>query len=142
MKKQQKKGAATKKFAEGDLVITVRDVGTKLDYKWKGPYRVVKKLFANVYELEDLRTKKKVCRDGSSLRAFICPEGVDPLAVVAQDEGEYVVREIVGHRLEGKNKKNKTHWYFLVKFEDETEEWLPYMEASMTAKIVRPETKP
>jgi hypothetical protein len=98
-------------------------VGTKLDYKWKGPYRVVKKLFANVYELEDLRIKKKVCRDGSSLRAFICPEGVDPLAVAAQDEGEYVVREIVGHRLEGKNKKNKTHWYFLVKFEDETEEW-------------------
>jgi hypothetical protein len=74
------------------------------------------------------RTKKKVCRDGSSLRAFICPEGVDPLAVAAQDEGEYVVREIVGHRLEGKNKKNKTHWYFLVKFEDETEEWLPSME--------------
>jgi hypothetical protein len=53
MKKQQKKCAATKKFAEGDLVITVRDVGTKLDYKWKGPYRVVKKLFANVYELEN-----------------------------------------------------------------------------------------
>jgi hypothetical protein len=53
MKKQQKKGAATKKFAEGDLVITVRDVGTKLDYKWEGPYRVVKKLFANVYELEN-----------------------------------------------------------------------------------------
>ena len=53
----------------------------------------------------------------SSLRAYICPEGVDPLAVAAQDEGKYVVREVVGHRLEGKNK-----------FEDETEEWLPYME--------------
>jgi acetone carboxylase gamma subunit len=95
MKKQQKKGAATKKFAEGDLVITVGDVG-KLDYKWKGPYRV----FANVYELEDLRTKKKISdRDGFSLRAFICPEGVEPLAVAAQDEGEPVVREIVGHGL-------------------------------------------
>lgn len=44
------------------MVITVRDVGSKLDYKWKGLYRV-KKLFANVYELEDLRTKKRIGRD-------------------------------------------------------------------------------
>jgi hypothetical protein len=39
----------------------------KLDSKWKGPFRVIKKVFANVYEIEDLRTKKKVWRDDSSL---------------------------------------------------------------------------
>jgi hypothetical protein len=89
---------------------------------------VIKKVFANVYEIEDLRTKKKVCRDVSSLRSFVCPEGVDPLVVAGQDEGEYVVRSIEGRRLEGKKKNNKTHWYFLVKFDDETEDWLPYME--------------
>jgi hypothetical protein len=44
-----------------ELVITVRDVGSKLDFKWKGIFKVVKRLFAHVYELEDLRTKKKVC---------------------------------------------------------------------------------
>jgi hypothetical protein len=56
---------------------------------------VIKKLFANVYEIEDLRTKKKVWRDVSSL-SFL--EGVDPLVVAGQDEGEY--RSIEGHRLE------------------------------------------
>ena len=62
------------------------------------------------------------------MRSFQCPEGVDPLAVAGQDEGEYVVEAIVGRRLEGKRKKNKTHWYFQVRFEDGTEDWLPYME--------------
>jgi hypothetical protein len=99
-----------------------------LDYQWRGPFKVIKKLFANVYELEDLRTKKILNRDVSSLRAFHCPDGVDPLTIAAQDEGEYVVQSIQGHRLEGSKKKNKTHWYFLVKFEDGTEDWLPYME--------------
>ena len=127
-KRQSKKGADLKKFNEGDLVVTVREVGSKLDLKWKGPYRVVKKMFANVYELEDLRTKKKVYRDVSSLRSFKCTEGVDPLSVAGSDEGEYVVHSILGHRLEGNKKKNKTHYYFLVKFEDGTEDWLPYME--------------
>ncbi len=58
----------------------------------------------------------------------MCPEGTDPVAVAGQDEGEYVVKEIVGRRLEGNKKTNKTHWYFKVKFEDGSEDWLPYME--------------
>ncbi len=128
LKKQKKVGTHVRQFNEGDLVIIIREVGSKLDYKWKGPYRVVKKSFANVYEIEDLRTKKKLCRDVSSLRSFVCPQGVDPLTIAGQDEGENIVRSISGHRLEGKKKKNKTHWYFVVKFEDETEDWLPYIE--------------
>jgi hypothetical protein len=99
-KKLKKSGSHVKIFNAGELVITVRDVGSKVE----GPFKIVRKLFATVHELEDLRTRKKVCRDGSSECAFVCPEGgregVDPLAVAAQDEGEYVVREIVGHRLE------------------------------------------
>ena len=128
MKRQENTGPSVRMFKENELVITVREVGSKLDYKWKGPFKVIKKLFANVYEIEDLRTKKRICRDVSSLRSFICPEGVDPLVVAGQDEGEYVVRAIEGRRLEGKKKNNKTHWYFLVQLEDGTEDWFPYME--------------
>ena len=106
-----KTGANLRKFKESDLVITVRKMGSKLDYRWQGPHRVIGKLFANVYEIEDLRTKKKVNRDVTSLRSFICPEGVNPLEIAAQDEGEYVVRSIAGRRLKEKN-NNKTHWYF------------------------------
>jgi hypothetical protein len=54
-KKQKKNGTNVKKFDENDLVIPVREVGSKLDYKWKGPFRVIKKVFANVYGIEDLR---------------------------------------------------------------------------------------
>ncbi len=52
-------------------------------------------------------------------------EGVDPLAVsiAGQDEGEYIVQSID----EGKKKTNKTVWYFKVKFDDGSEDWLPYM---------------
>ena len=59
-KNKKKSKAGLKFFYENDLVITVRDMGSKLDFKWKGPYRVVKKLFANTYEIEDLRTHKKI----------------------------------------------------------------------------------
>jgi hypothetical protein len=39
-----------------------------------------------------------------------------------------MVQSIEGHRLEGKKKTNKTDWYFKVKFDDGSEDWLPYME--------------
>jgi hypothetical protein len=69
-KKLKKSGSHVKMFNVGELVITVRDVGSKVE----GPFKIVRKLFATVYELEDLRTRKKVCRDGSSECAFVCPE--------------------------------------------------------------------
>ena len=62
------------------------------------------------------------------MRSFQCPEGGDPLVIAGFDEDEFKVDAVIDHRLEGNNKKNKTHYYFLVKFDDESEEWLPYME--------------
>jgi hypothetical protein len=62
------------------------------------------------------------------LKLFKCPPHVDPVAVAGIDEGEYLVEAIVAHRLEGTKKKNRTHYYFLVKFEDGEEEWIPYWE--------------
>jgi hypothetical protein len=50
------------------------------------------------------------------------------LTVAGMDEREYLVHSIVAHRLEGTKRKNRTHSYFLVKFEDGEEEWIPYWE--------------
>ncbi len=66
-------------------------------------------MFVNVYELDDLQTKKILNQNVLWLRGFHCPEGVDLLTVAAQDEGTYVVQSIQGHRLEGNKKKNKIH---------------------------------
>jgi hypothetical protein len=62
------------------------------------------------------------------LKLFKCPPHVDPVTVAGMDEGEYLVHSIVAHRLEGTKRKNRTHYYFLVKFEDGEEEWIPYWE--------------
>jgi hypothetical protein len=117
-----------KEFKEGELVLSFRHGGSKLDMKWCGPFRVVNKANANIYNCLNLRTKKMVQLDVSSLKLFKCPPHVDPVAVAGMDEGEYLVEAIVAHRLEGTKKKNRTHYYFLVKFEDGEEEWIPYWE--------------
>mmetsp|Transcript_7130 Transcript_7130/g.7480 ORF Transcript_7130/g.7480 Transcript_7130/m.7480 type:complete len:1037 (-) Transcript_7130:831-3941(-) len=127
-KKRDKVNGDLKVFHAGDLVLTTRRQGSKLDMKWQGPFKIIKKKFGNTYECEDLRTKKMKYFYISVMRSFSCPDGVDPIEVAGIDEDEFKVRAVVDHRLEGSNKKNKTHYYFLVKFEDGEEEWLPYME--------------
>jgi hypothetical protein len=117
-----------KEFKVGDLVIAPKTGGSKLDFRWKGPFRVAEKLGSTRYGCSDLRTGELHQFDVSSLRLFECPDDVDPLEVAAMDEGEYVVDCILNHRLEGTKKKNRTHYYFLVKFQDGGEEWIPYME--------------
>jgi hypothetical protein len=127
-KSSSKSTEPVKSFKEDDLVVAFRHGGSKLDLKWKGPFKVVRKIHANIYECLDLRTKKVVQFDVSSLRKFVCPPGVDPVSVAGIDEGEYIVDSILQHRLQGTNKKSKTHYYFLVRFSDGGEEWIPYME--------------
>jgi hypothetical protein len=127
-KSSSKSTEPVKGFKEDDLVVAFRHGGSKLDLKWKGPFKVVRKIHANIYECLDLRTKKVVQFDVSSLRKFVCPPGVDPVSVAGIDEGEYIVDSILQHRLQGTNKKSKTHYYFLVRFSDGGEEWIPYME--------------
>ena len=117
-----------KEFKAGDLVLSFRHGGTKLDMRWCGPFSVIERTNANIYKCTDLCTQKKVLLDVTTLKLFNCAPGVDPLVVAGLDESEFVVESILGHRLEGDKKKNKTHYYFLVKFQDGEEEWLPYME--------------
>jgi hypothetical protein len=93
---------------------------------WCGPFRIVSKASANIYNCLNLRTNKNVQLDG--FFSEVPPHVVDPVAVAGLDEGEYLVEAIVAHRLEGTKKKNRTHYYFLVKFGDGEEEWIPYWE--------------
>jgi hypothetical protein len=72
-----------------------------LDLKWCGPLRIVNKARANISNCLDLRTNKNIQLDVSSLKLFLCPPHVDPVAVAGMDEGEYLVDAIVAHRLEG-----------------------------------------
>jgi hypothetical protein len=117
-----------KEFKVGELVLSFRHGGSKLDMKWCGPFRVVSKADANIYNCVNLRTNKNVQLDVSFLKLFKCPPHVDPVTVAGMDEGEYLVHSIVAHRLEGTKRKNRTHYYFLIKFEDGEEEWIPYWE--------------
>jgi len=127
-KKSKGNNIMENKFKANELVVVINHNKSKLDFKWKGPFKVIKKLFGNVYEVEDLRNKKKLRFNSVDLKRFNCPSNIDPINIAARDESEYVVKEILDHKLEGKNKKNKTHYYFLVEFEDESKEWLPYLE--------------
>ena len=99
-----------------------------MDLEGKGPIKVLRKAHANIYESMDLRTKKVGQFAVISFRRFVCPPGVDPVSVAGMDEGEYIVDSILQHRLEGQDKRNKTHNYFLVRFSDAGKEWIPYIE--------------
>ena len=122
------RGSEFKEFKVGDYVISLNRVGDKFDYKWRGPYLVTGHKEANIYTCKDLRTNAEVQFDITTLRLFICPPNVDPVTIAGLDEDEYLVRAVLDHRLEGENKKLKTHYYFKVQFSDNTEHWLPYME--------------
>ena len=99
-----------------------------MDYKWRGPYLVVGRNEANIYTCKNLRTNEELKFDVTSLRLFVCPPNVDPVTLAGMDEDEFLVRAVLDHRLEGGNKKLKTHYYFKVQFADSTEDWLPYFE--------------
>ena len=117
-----------KEFNIGDYVLVLNYSKNKLDFKWRGPYLVVGRNEANIYTCKDLRTNAEFQFDVTALKLFVCPPNVQPVTIAGMDEDEFVVRSILDHRLEGENKKLKTHYYFKVLFSDNTEDWLPYFE--------------
>ncbi len=55
-KASEKANGAVKSFKVDDLVMAFRHGGSKLDMKWKGPFKIVRKVQGNIYECADLRT--------------------------------------------------------------------------------------
>ena len=115
-------------FQGGDYVVALKHNPDKFDYKWRGPFRVVDSCEANIYKCIDLRTGHLLKFDVSVLRKFECAPGIDPVAVAGWDEDEFVVDSIVSHELKGTGVRNRTHYYFKVRFIDGSEDVIPYME--------------
>ena len=117
-----------KKFNIGDYVLVLNHSKSKLNFKWRGPYQIVRRNEANIYTCKDLHTNVELQFDVTALKLFVCPPDVDPVSIAGLDEDEFVVRAILDHRLEGENRKLRTHYYFKVLFADNTDDWLPYYE--------------
>ncbi len=66
-------------------MVAFRHGGLKFDLKWKDPFKVVRKVHANIYKCLDLRTKKMVQFDVSSLSKFVCLPGVTRVSVAGMD---------------------------------------------------------
>jgi len=114
-------------FAVGSyVVVSYASVAPKEKFEspWRGPYLVLS-VFHNTYTLQDLRTQKSLEIDASRIKLFHVPPGVDPVAIAALDLNEDIVVSVLDHKSVGRGKKGYT---FQVKFSDNTEVWLPYLE--------------
>ena len=66
MQAMSEANGVVKSFEVGALVMAFRHGGSKLDLKWKGPFKVVQRVQGNIYQCEDLRTAKLLQFDVSS----------------------------------------------------------------------------
>ena len=122
----------------GDWVVCKWRGGrpSKLTVTWRGPYRVNKKLSGSVYEVQDpvdLKTYKKHIRE---LYNYNLSSGQDPRDIIAMDEVEQLVDEIVEHNDQGS--KRQTLWDFKVRWQGSTEEedsWIPWSVARPLAAL-------
>ena len=98
----------------------------KLLPKHRGPYQVIGHE-QSVYIIEDLIRGKKIKTHIHNLRPFIFdPPRVNPIDVAQQNEQEFVVEEIIGHR--GDHHKRST-MEFLVRwngYDESSNSWEPY----------------
>ena len=72
--------------------------GDKLLPRHRGPYQVMEKV-DSIYTIEDLVSGKRIVTHVHNLRPFIYdPDRTSPLSVAQQNEQEFVVEAILGHR--------------------------------------------
>ena len=72
--------------------------GDKLFPRHRGPYQVMEKV-DSIYTIEDLVSGKRIVTHVHNLRPFnYDPDRTSPLSVVQQNEQEFVVEAILGHR--------------------------------------------
>ena len=73
-----------KKFNIGDYVLVLNHSKSKLDFKWRGPYQIVRCNEANIYTCKDLRTNAELQFDVTALELFVCPPDVDPVSIACR----------------------------------------------------------
>ena len=80
--------------------------GDKLLPRNRGPYQVMEKV-DSIYTIEDLVSGKRIVTHVHNLRPFIYdPDRTSPLSVAQQNEQEFVVEAILGHR--GRRNRHST----------------------------------
>eukprot|EP00924_Labyrinthula_sp_SR-Ha-C_P003577 maker-scaffold_53-augustus-gene-1.22-mRNA-1 protein AED:0.44 eAED:0.44 QI:0/0/0/0.5/0/0/2/0/1183 len=111
-----KKAVKVVQFGEGDWVMLSR-AGTHTDrfktkLKWTGPYKIMRTLSGNVYEIELLQGKKTTAH--STRLLWYKPEGYIPSAEVvkqfASDAGQLEVQQFTGLRHENGRYELCTRW--------------------------------
>ena len=109
--------------------------GDKLLPRHRGPYQVMEKV-DSIYTIEDLVSGKRIVTHVHNLRPFIYdPDRTSPLSVAQQNEQEFVVEAILGHR-GSRNRCStlafKVRW---AGFGDEHDSWEPYKGLMHVGKL-------
>ena len=90
----------------------------------------------SIYTIEDLVSGKRIVTHVHNLRPFIYdPDRTSPLSVAQQNEQEFVVEAILGHR-GSRNRRStlafKVRW---ADFGDEHDSWEPYKGLMHVGKL-------
>jgi hypothetical protein len=111
---------------------------SKLHTKWQGPLRIVK-FSGNIYTLQDLVNMKLYDYHIKQIRPFKYDQmEVDPVDVARKDKGEFLVDEILNHRLITKGSKRRKDYEFLVSwvgYGPEDNLWTKWKDIRETAKL-------
>ena len=96
----QKAPKVTRKFDEGDYVVTEWRGGkpTKLSCRYQGPYEVVKRLSNSTYRVRDPADNTEKDKHVSELFRYYLSEGEDVRDTIAMDEFEELVEAVIDHR--------------------------------------------
>jgi hypothetical protein len=99
-------------YVPGEYVLVRRaEPENQLATVWRGPYRVRAQVGDNVYEVEDALLENVVKVHVSRMRLFSMERTtVAAEAVRMVPEGQYIVREVVGHRWDGDELAVQVWW--------------------------------
>ena len=118
-------------FEEGDYVLAsyLSRPPNKLAPKWRGPFLVLE-LQSSTCICHDLSTLRHVRFHVSRLKKFNVETTLDPTAIAAVDNDEFVVEDIADHRWSRPGRKRrdlefKVRW---LGYEPDEDLWLPLRE--------------
>ena len=90
----------------------------------------------SIYTIEDLVSGKRIVTHVHNLRPFIYdPDRTSPLSVAQQNEQEFVVEAILGHRGSRNLRSTLAFKVRLVGFGDEHDSWEPYKGLMHVGKL-------
>jgi hypothetical protein len=131
--KEQFKDVLPTEFSVGSYVLLSYLVRppSKLNARWRGPYRITHRDANNVV-LEDLTGGSTKTVDVSRLKPFFVPDGLNVQALAAADLGEVQVDAVLAHR---GNAKKRAQLEFQVQWSDGDVTWEPWENVKKLATV-------